>query len=240
MLDAHPNICCPNWEVGLFLHFKSMIEGDLANHLRRENELAVTRTDVVSWMRRSFDDLMQDLTKPAKKPRWAEKTPGHVFCMNLITEVYPESQFIHIIRDGRQVIRSLQNMSWAPQDITWSCNRWVNSICRGREAGMTLPPTRYVELRYENLISHPESELRVLCDFLGERYSESMLAFHKPENNSWGIARQAVQKKAVNKGKYRELNRKELQVMKKIASELLDELGYSPRDNGTRNTGSSQ
>ena len=77
-------------------------------------------------MRRSTEDLISLFVSKAGKPRWAEKTPAHVFHMDLIHEVFPRAQFIHMIRNGRDVVRSLQNMAFAPREIRWSSRRWVH------------------------------------------------------------------------------------------------------------------
>ena len=40
------------------------------------------------------------------------------------------------------------------------------------EAGAALGPDRYLEVRYESLVEHPESECRRVCDFLGLSFAE--------------------------------------------------------------------
>src|SRR5687768_12700749 len=37
------------------------------------------------------------------KPRWGDKSPGHIRCARKIAEAIPEVRFIHIVRDGRDV-----------------------------------------------------------------------------------------------------------------------------------------
>jgi hypothetical protein len=56
---------------------------------------------------------------------------------------------------------------------------WEWHVRLGREAGRTLRPDLYYELRYEFLVAHPEEECAKLCAFLGVAYDEAMLRFHE-------------------------------------------------------------
>jgi hypothetical protein len=226
ILDAHPNVFCPAWETGVFVHFDEMLRGDLLKVMRAEGEhFPLAHADLVAWVRRCTEDLMGLFAAKAKKPRWAEKTPAHVYSMRLIAETFPDSQFVHMIRDGYEVVRSLQNMSWAPRQIGWSTERWIGSVRAGRECGAELQPGRYIEVRYEDLTKKPDATLRQLCEFLGEPFAEQMLAFDRPENNSWGAKQQPLQDKPVNK--YRGLGPLERLKFRLRAGALQRELGYA-------------
>lgn len=224
ILDAHPRICCPNWETGLFEYFQTMANGDFSRYPVQDGNFPLDRAGLVAWMRRCTDDLMHQLVHKVDKPRWAEKTPAHVFCMDLIAEAYPRAQFIHIVRNGRDVIRSLQNMPWAPRKIGWSARRWVESVEAGRAQGLKLGKDRYLELRYEQLVQDAQNSLNVICKFLGEQFSPQMLAFNEPGNNSWGQALTPL--KRSSETQYPKLKLYEELVVWRIARSLLRKLGY--------------
>lgn len=226
IIDAHPNIFCPAWETGLFVHFDEMLYGDLVKVMRDEGTaFPLSRADVLAWARRSAEEMMGLFAVKARKSRWAEKTPAHVYNMRLITEVFPECQFIHMIRNGYEVVRSLQSMPWAPRRIGWSTDRWVTSVAAGRECGAELGAKRYIEVRYEALTKRAEPTLRNLCDFLAEPFAPSMLAFDRAENNSWGATQRPLQDKPVNK--HRELRPFERLVFRSRGGGLQRELGYA-------------
>lgn len=224
MIDAHPNICCPTWETGIFEKFSSILNGDVQWHFKHDPALPLSRADLLEWMQRSCDDLMQKLTSQSGKPRWAEKTPAHVFHINLIRDLYPEAQFIHILRNGRDVVRSLQSMPWAPRQIRWSCRRWVESVRAARDASHELPASQFFELRYEDLVNDGKQTVQQLCQFLNEPFTDQMLEFDKPQNNSWGIKQQPLSSKPVNQ--HRQLTFVERAVFSRIASKMLKDLGY--------------
>lgn len=225
ILDAHPHIFCPAWETGLFVHMDALMNGDLLKVMKDEGaKFPVSRADLIDWVRRVALDLIGQFGKQSGKQRWAEKTPAHVHHMELIHEVFPDAQFIHMIRCGSDVVKSLQNMSWAPRRIRWSINTWVESVRVGREVGARLSAEQYTEVRYEKLLQEPQEVLKGLCEFLKEPFAAQMLEFHQPEKNSWKTRRQPLQSKPMNK--YSELRFWQKFIFAWFADPLMRELGY--------------
>ena len=225
MLNAHPHIFCPDWETGVFLALDKVLNGDFRTIHQVLPNMPLHRPDLVDWARACVLDLMRRFAEKCGKQRWAEKTPGHVRCIKTIHEVFPGAHFLHVIRNGYEVVRSLQNMVWAPRKIRWSTRAWVESVRAGREAGGELAPDLYREVRYEELTARPEEVLRDVCRFLGEPFVPELLEFHKPEKNTWGSDSPALQKKSL--GRYKELGWIERLVFNRLAGPLMQELGYS-------------
>ena len=113
------------------------------------------------------------------KHRYGDKTPGHVRHMDTLARALPEARFVHIIRDGRDVAASLRRMPFAPGggDMAAIAALWRDTIWRARRAAETLP--HYTEVRYEELVAHPERVLAELCDFLELPFDEGMLRAHE-------------------------------------------------------------
>lgn len=225
MLDGHPNLFVPHWETGLFIRFDEMLNGHLDHVLQFKQELfPFERAEIIQWMRESVEALFSRFAEKCGKWRWVEKTPAHVFHMATMHETFPKAQFIHMIRDGRDVVRSLQSMSWAPRKIRWSIKNWMNSVDAGRKVGRTLPPGQYIEVTYEKMIADAGKTLEQLCAFLGETYSPRMLAFHLPENNSWSASFPPVRNKPINDHPH--LGFLQRVLFKVMAGRFLKELGY--------------
>lgn len=224
ILDSHPSICCPIWETGFFVRFHSIVDGDVKELIRDNPDFPLTREGLMDWGRQSFCDLMNRLTAKSHKPRRGEKTPAHVLHIGMIHEMFPKAQFVHIIRAGTDVVRSLRNKSWAPRNTKHCISLWVDSIRSGREQAKNLPAGAYLEIRYESLTTQPEKTIQDLCQFLGEDFDSKMLDFHKPENNSWGIAKAPIQSSPLHN--YRKLNLLESWLFRSRASALMRELGY--------------
>ncbi|MCW6007205.1 sulfotransferase [Micromonospora sp. CPCC 205371] len=125
------------------------------------------------------------------KPRWGDKRPSYVTNLAILTRLFPHAQIVHIVRDGRDCVASLKHMPWHHHGIFHSVSAWAQAIDHGRWAARVLGPSGYHEIRYENIVSDPEPELRALCAFLGHRYDAAMLepaslaSIAVPEHKSW-------------------------------------------------------
>lgn len=73
------------------------------NQLWSEQKLAWFYRNVYAWLMRIHAN--GDL-------RFAEKTPRNCFIIPFLAQTFPEAQFIHIIRDGRDVALSLSKKPW--------------------------------------------------------------------------------------------------------------------------------
>src|SRR5262249_11233139 len=104
--------------------------------------------------------------------------------------LWPEARFVHVIRDGRDVCLSLLDWkrkgtrmaglfpTWAEDPVTTAALCWERDVRRGRDRGGPLGPELYHEIRYDDLVYHPEEQLRNLCSFLAVPYEAGMLEFY--------------------------------------------------------------
>lgn len=177
------------------------------------------------------------------KPRYADKTPGHVLRIGLLADLFPEARFVHVIRDGRSSWLGYRERGFGPERLTDAAFNWKSRVLRGRKAGLALGPSRYREVRYEDLVEQPESTLEPLCQFIGLQYEDGMLRFHeRAETVLAGMGtsgRSAFENVArpLTKGLRdwrNELSPEEKATFEAIAGELLGELGYE------RTTGDSR
>jgi hypothetical protein len=122
---------------------------------------------------------------------WKLCETGHV--LPVVSRVFPTARCIHLIRDGRDVAFSPfvapkapfwrkiyfnddQISSWRGHGMSqrayrahghlFNAARWVNSVTLGRAHGAMLGE-RYLEVRYEELVSDPAGEMARIADFLG-------------------------------------------------------------------------
>ena len=110
--------------------------------------------------------------------RYVDKTPNYVRSISRIAALLPETRFVHIIRDPRNVALSLVSRAgWGPVSVGEATRYWAKRVRSGIAQGSTLPPSRYMQLRYEDLIADPEGELRQICGFGGISFNPVMLSF---------------------------------------------------------------
>ena len=113
------------------------------------------------------------------KERWGDKRPTYFRNVDAIRTLFPDAQFIHLIRDGRDCVASMKQMSWWRQDSIDAMVIWTHSVDCGRRAARRLPADTFYAVHYEHLVTDPRGQLMALCDFLGEDFEESMLESHR-------------------------------------------------------------
>lgn len=126
----------------------------------------------------AFRAVFSEFMKQQGKTRWGDKTPQHVQYLLLLDRLFPTAKFIHIIRDGRDVALSLKGRAWGPRTTALAGYYWKWLVLSGMVGGALLGPERYREVRYENLVLHPEATVRALCQWAGLQYTPAMLDYH--------------------------------------------------------------
>lgn len=171
ILDAHPNISCGP-ETGFLTEWGKSIDSHWSH-------LALYGFERTYWDQKSADFFATFQTEYATKrgkQRWAEKTPQYTPHLEYILRLFPDSQIIHIIRDGRDVMVShLQR--WGYRAALRGMKQWRQYIEITRAVGKQLPAEQYYELRYESLVQAPEQTLRKLMGYLQEPWEDGLLRF---------------------------------------------------------------
>ncbi|WP_157252427.1 sulfotransferase family protein [Nonomuraea typhae] len=110
------------------------------------------------------------------KARWGDKRPSYVKQVDMLQRLFPDAQFIHLIRDGRDCVASLKEMPWYTLDSFHAVATWAEAMDAGVKLRKTMPEDSYFELRYENLTDDPATEMKKLCHFLEEDFDPAMLS----------------------------------------------------------------
>jgi hypothetical protein len=183
ILNRHPEVFISE-EARIFLWLHESLQV-----LPRNNELVWThRKEFVAHLRGAFPPLIRDFYR-ALHPHaryWGDKYPHyaseqHAGCLDLIVALFPQTRFIHIIRDGRDVVASLlrkrhpDGRPWV--DFEGAHRKWTTDVERGCAFGRSLPPARYFELRYEELIRDDEALARRLFEHLGIEIHDLVVNF---------------------------------------------------------------
>lgn len=134
--------------------------------------------------------IYDDYQKGKQKLRWGDKS-DYLDRLHVINEMFPDALFIHIIRDGRDVANSVLKLPWGPSDIIQAAEWWHEHVTVGRRMGAMLEPSRYTEIKFEDLISDTENQMKRLCEFIGEEFSEEVLNYYKNSANAIPESRKA-------------------------------------------------
>lgn len=181
--------------------------------------------------------VMDAVARSQQTQRWAMYDADSVLHVGRIKRDVPNALFVHIIRDGRDIALSLKKMGGftpLPWDRSESASLlatalyWKWMVRRGRAYGRELP-TDYIEVRYEDLMTNPQQELRKLGHFLDhdldyERIQRTSLG-RLSETNSSFLEEGKERIKPLGRWKER-LQRSDVAAIEASVGDCLRENGY--------------
>lgn len=170
IVDAHPDAAVIPGETYLLSHGIRPLQERVQHGLRgsaRTGTMFVDADRFFDAARALCDELLlghlEGLDDPARLI--GERTPDHVRTLDLVRDIYPDAAVVHIIRDGRDVARSLVSQPWGPETYREAAEEWVSGIDSARAVAPDLG--RYLEIGYERLLDDPARHVPELYEFLG-------------------------------------------------------------------------
>ena len=208
IMDAHPNIAIPPpcWLFELVFpylfsygdlseksNFESLIEDVLETPTIKNWPIKFSVQELSNEVpERTFgalvDAMHRQYARSQGKGRWGEKSPRDCFWIDEIRQNYPDAQFVHIIRDGRdQAIDIAESPTLMPFNIYAGAEMWRLFVSAVLDSANSLDKQNYYEIHYEKMCAEPENQIRQLCEFLKEDFDESMLHHHETKSSAtWG------------------------------------------------------
>ncbi|MQA27043.1 MAG: sulfotransferase [Micromonosporaceae bacterium] len=194
MLHAHPRIAIPPESRFVISGYQQRRQfGDLRDPARRRalakwivskktfRDLRLDASEVTEeivagppTLGSAFGIVFRSYARRFGKARWGDKRPAYLHALHIITSLFPDAQIVHLVRDGRDAVASVMEMTWNTRDFYQSVAAWNEGVDHGRWAARTLGPDSYHEIRYEHLVADPAAELKQLCAFLGEEFDPAM------------------------------------------------------------------
>jgi hypothetical protein len=256
MLRSHPRLSVPTGESHFFipLYQGAATFGDLgrvenvravlaAMHAQSadflETDLHGVRFDMDRLAgelraegRRTMRDLVAGLFEKNAagegKARWGDKTPYYGMHIPKLLEWFPDAQFIHLVRDGRDVALSLfaRRHDFGVYNTYYAGKYWQQFVEATHEHGAKLDPAQYLEIRYEDLVAEPRAASQRICAFLGEEFSEAVVDF-KPAGQAGKTPLLQKPVQADNAGKWRRaLAPRQIRYFEAAAGTTLERFGY--------------
>jgi hypothetical protein len=131
-----------------------------------ENDLSVLLTDLYSAVAKSHG-----------KDFFFEQTPWYGQRLDIMSELFPEAKFIHMIRDGRDVALSFTRTPWWHDSPSENLKRWQFEVTKIADvANKILKKDQYMEVRYEDFIRNPELYSSKILNFLNLSFESTMLS----------------------------------------------------------------
>ena len=139
---------------------------------------AVSRAEFLFFLGSGINALV---TNRSEGRRWIDQTPLYTLMTDTLAEMFPGAYFVHILRDGRNVVHSMIHFAerfgpalrdsghlpeWA-SSMQAAARTWRSFVERADDF-CGRHPDRAVTVRHEAICRDPEGQLGRLLEFLGE------------------------------------------------------------------------
>jgi len=172
------------------------------------------KSQPVDAARSLFYQLSSAQVKSPGVKYFADSTPVNMMQADYLYRLFPESHFINMVRDGRDVAFSVAAEKWGPNDPFKALEWWANRVLTAEQALIAIPKDQRVTLRLEDLVVRErENSLKIILDFLGISTEEKLKAFFGQELTQEKLHQGLWQDKLANPAKF-----------EKRYSKILDEL----------------
>ncbi|MCW2991828.1 MAG: hypothetical protein JWM73_2422 [Solirubrobacterales bacterium] len=100
-----------------------------------------------------------------RSARWGDKRPGYAGFIKTMFELFPNAQFVNLIRDPRGAVASQLPLGWDhPEEaLASSVATWETSIQRVDDHSEHLRPDQLIDVRFEDLVRDPRGEVTRIC-----------------------------------------------------------------------------
>jgi tetratricopeptide (TPR) repeat protein len=182
MLAAHPLVAAG----GEMSAFTDLLYGhfELTNRLELPQALARADKAGIRALRAKTYGLLERTA--AGRPFVTDKMPGNYLYLGLLRTLAPHLRILHMRRDARDTCLSCYTTAFRyghefSYDLTalgQHYRAYQHVVAYWREH---LPPSLFLDVDYEELVSRPEPTLKRILDFLGLPWDPRLLEFHRLE-----------------------------------------------------------
>ncbi|QDS96079.1 Sulfotransferase domain protein [Roseimaritima multifibrata] len=184
MLDSHP-------EIAFHFEFEFAVERispdgifpplDLyRDHLNSNRIFQLCNYDIDKNL--SYKDLINSFLLQKKQNKRFVGATIHKY-LDRIPYLFEDARYIHLVRDPRDVARSIVAMGWAGTSFT-ATKMWLETERHWDLLRKHIPDHDVIDVRYEDLLEAPKAHLAKICHWAGVEYSPRMLDY--PTNSSYG------------------------------------------------------
>jgi hypothetical protein len=198
ILDRSPGIAIPDESFFVPLlarrHGRSIDAAEFLDDVTRVptiRDWGLTAADVAPRVRSGMTTgaaiaaVFEAYAERAGKPRWGDKTPMYMRHLSLLDRLFPDAQYVHLVRDGRDAALSFLEMPEGTFTRTWAhpttpagfACLWRKEVEAARSLGREVGSERYLEVRYEELVARTEQVVREICAFASIPYQPAMLDY---------------------------------------------------------------
>uniref|UniRef100_A0A1A8EP62 Protein-tyrosine sulfotransferase n=1 Tax=Nothobranchius korthausae TaxID=1143690 RepID=A0A1A8EP62_9TELE len=222
MLDAHNAVRCGEETrvIPRLLAMRATWSRSIKERIRLD-EAGVTDQVLDSAVRAFLLEIIVGHGEPA--PRLCNKDPFALKSLSYLARIFPKAKFILMLRDGRATVHSMisRKVTISGFDLTSyrDClTKWSSAVETMFSQCQAAGETRCLPVHYEQLVLHPEQEMKKLLSFLELQWDPSVLHHEELIGKAGGVSLSKVERSTD-------------QVMKPVNTEALSKwVGYIPPD----------
>ncbi len=205
LFDAHPNVVIPfecpliinifrkyhkirNWDKRRLLEFYTDIISQRKFDSWRVDQNKLKSDLLANEGKTSFQELIKvvylnfnSFFTKNEVLLFGDKNPVYSIYPEQLIKIFPNARFIHLSRDYRDNILSIKKVDFEAPVTSLLAYRWRFATNRMLSAE-NQNPGQFYRLKYEDLVSQPDVELKNLCNFLQIPFKPNVLEFHKKKD----------------------------------------------------------
>jgi len=165
---------------------------------------------------------------------WFNKSMYNVFYLDLFEKHQFKPFLIHLVRDGRDVSLSFKRAIVGHKHIFHLASQWKKEQELSNYYINKYKTSKGIQIKYEDLLTQPESEIKKICRLIGMEYSNNILKYYESQDSKQtadsGEMWQNLSKPLLkhNFDKYKKgLDAKEIDIFEKVAGNTLMKYGYT-------------
>ena len=187
IINQHPDVVGIGREMKLFSAYIKPLVDAWDNEKFRLESGQWKQGHPLIWSQQEFDDFITDFIcktyikfleiKPTAT-HILDKHPGYSISIDLIMKYLPNVKFIHVIRDGREVVPSMMSankrIGFGYGKLNEAARHWRDSVvlCRG---GASKYPDNFFQVRYNELKNEGESVISELFQFCNLKHDKDLI-----------------------------------------------------------------
>jgi len=208
------------------------IGGEVWNKFGSTDDQVMTAADVTPEIRVYFERLVKNHLVLFKRERFLNKSPSNSVKIGFLNALFPDAYFIHMVRDGRAVARSISKgrkshgrfsgakyPGWQgllDRPVVESCGlQWKQTIEYIKGSLKKIPAERVLQVRYEDFISRPIDTMQRVGDLCHLKWTDPLL-----EQVAEGL-------RSRNYKWSESFSPSEIELLQNLQGDLLTELGYA-------------
>lgn len=192
MLDAHPDIRCGE-ETRVIprilgMHAQMMKSTLEANRLKEAKITEEVLNDALGAY------ILSIISKHGEQARrLCNKDPFALRSISKIAKIFPNSRFLLMIRDGRATVHSIISRKvtikgFDSHSYRGALQDWNRAIENMYNQCMSVGDKMCLPVHYENLVLHPESEMKRILAFLDVNWNKVVLHHEQTIGQAGGVS----------------------------------------------------